>query len=156
MSVLDIAKQARDKGLKIMDAKAPLVLEVTRHDITNAKPKDPSCCAFACAVKRELGANAAYFFRTVAWIEYEDRIVRYQMPDSMQKEVVAFDRAKAMEPGVYQLSRPGPSRTTKGRSANRKRASRRKGSTGSGRSRASKRSPAKHKMTNIRTTIIPA
>ncbi len=97
------------RKLKVIDASAPLALEVTRSDIDNSKQKDPANCAFACAVKRHLGAKAAYFMRSTAYIEYDHAVVRYDMPESMQKEIVAFDRAKAMEPGIYQLSPTPPS-----------------------------------------------
>jgi len=63
--------------------------------------------AFAKACTRATsGAKAAYFFRSVAWIQYANRIVRYTLPSSMQKEIVSFDRAHILAPGMYQLKAP--------------------------------------------------
>ena len=101
-----ITKLARTLGLEKVDADAPLTLNVKELDVKRASRKDPSCCAYARACKRELKAKAAYFFRTTAWVQHGDKLVRYSLPPSMQKEIVAFDRNKTMEPGTYQLSPP--------------------------------------------------
>jgi hypothetical protein len=102
-----ITKRARELGLKKVDATRPLELEVTRNDVRLAVPKNAKCCALARACKRQLECRAAYFFRSTAWLEYEDRVVRYLLPPSVQKEIVAFDRSRSMEPGLYQLTPPG-------------------------------------------------
>lgn len=39
--------------------------------------KNSKCCAFARACKRQVtGIKGAYFFRSIAWLEFEDKIVR--------------------------------------------------------------------------------
>lgn len=101
-----ITKRAKERGLKKVDAKLPLQLEVKPMDISKAQQKDPSCCAFARACKRSHKVKSAYFFRTTAWLEYDDKIVRYILPPSMRQEIVAFDRARGMVPGRYQMSPP--------------------------------------------------
>lgn len=101
-----ITRRANDLGLRIIDARQPLELELSRTDITQAIRKNSKDCAFATACKRQFKARAAYFFRTTAWLEYPDKMVRYILPQSMQKEIVSFDRSKIMAPGVYQLSKP--------------------------------------------------
>lgn len=108
-----IHRHAKEKGLKIVEAKKPLLLEVRGMDIARATKKDPQSCGFARACKRSHKVKAAYFFRTTAWLEYSDRIVRYILPQSMQREIVAFDRNQTMAPGLYQLSRPYKSATLK-------------------------------------------
>lgn len=101
-----INKRAKELGLKKMEATRPLTLQVKAMDVKRASKKDPNNCAFSRACKRQYpGIKAAYFFRTTAWLEYPDRIVRYSIPLSMQKEIVAFDRNKTMEPGEYRLSK---------------------------------------------------
>ena len=101
-----ITKRARELGLRKVDARSPLQLEVQPQDIAKADLKNPQSCAFARACKRSKKAKAAHFFRTAAWLEYDNKLVRYMLPTSMQKEIVAFDRNRTMEPGLYQLSAP--------------------------------------------------
>jgi hypothetical protein len=105
-----------------------MLVSVNQKDVDLAKRKNPEACALARACTRSHGdVKRAYFFRSSAWLEYDDRIVRYALPPSTQKEIVAFDRAKAFEPGVYQLSTPRKSirldavksRSTKQRSKGR-------------------------------------
>ena len=101
-----ITKRAKELGLKKSDARRNLSVEVTAADIKGAKTKDSKNCAFARACKRTLKADAAYFFRSTAWIEKNGKLERYMLPQSAQKEIVAFDRSRSFEPGVYQLVKP--------------------------------------------------
>lgn len=103
-----ITKRAKELDLKKTDARKPLTIILTKPDISNAKQKNSKCCAFARAAKRQFQVKNAYFFRSTAWLEYEDRLVRYALPQSVQKEIVSFDRTKVMAPGTYQLSKPSP------------------------------------------------
>ncbi len=156
-----LKKRISTRKLKVIDALAPLSLEVTKADIDGSKQKDPANCAFACAVKRGLGANAAYFMRSMAYVEFSDRVIRYEMPGTMQKEIVAFDRAKAMEPGTYHLKPLAPSSRATGRKKRnaKKRAHRaaakRARATGkpAKRTKSSPQLPARVK--NIRTMVSP-
>jgi len=95
--------------LKKVDAKEPLVLQVKRLDVERATRKNSKCCAFARACKRSQECKAAYFFRSTAWLEFNDTLVRYSLPASVQKEIVSFDRAGVTAPGTYQLSVPNRS-----------------------------------------------
>ena len=104
-----VTKMAKEKNLKVVDAAAPLELEVSGRDISLAEQKNSKCCAFARAAKRQHECKGAYFFRTAAWLEYAKKIVRYVLPPSMQKEIVSFDRAGVMTPGIYQMSKPSGS-----------------------------------------------
>ena len=79
-----ITKLAEEKGLKKVDARSDLVIELTQTDIKRALVKNSKCCAFARAAKRQYECRAAYFFRSTAWLEYDDKIVRYLLPTSMQ------------------------------------------------------------------------
>jgi hypothetical protein len=159
-----LKKRIKEKNMKLVLAKAPMALEVTKGDIAGAKQKDPGNCAFACAVKRGYGANAAYFMRTTAYIEFEDRVLQYDMPQAMQKEIVAFDRAKAMEPGVYRLSPVRPARRPEGKPharALRKKAKRRTAKRATAiaegkRVRAAKPKREHHPVANIRTMAYSA
>ena len=104
-----LTKMAKELELKKTDARSSLSLEVMAKDVKASVQKNSKCCAFARAAKRMPGVKAAYFFRSTAWLQYEDKLVRYMLPPSVQKEIVSFDRSKVMAPGVYQLAKPSKS-----------------------------------------------
>lgn len=103
-------EHAKVSGKPIIDATGPAILCVNSKDVSGSTAKDPTNCALARAVKRNYKTVLnAYFFRSVCWLEYEDKMVRYALPVSVQKEIVAFDRSQRMEPGNYRLRPPQPS-----------------------------------------------
>lgn len=104
-----ITKRAKELGLKKADARLPLLIEVRADDVALASKKSPQSCAFARACMRTQMADAAFFFRSTAWLEKDGVLTRYMLPVSMQKEIVAFDRNRTMEPGLYQLAAPAKS-----------------------------------------------
>lgn len=106
-----ITKIAKEHGLTVKDATAPLALNVEPRHVRRGKVNEPGRCAFAECAKESLHADAAYFFRSIAYVQKGKKLTRYVLPMSMQKEVVAFDRGKAMEPGDYRLSPPEKSAT---------------------------------------------
>jgi hypothetical protein len=106
----DMVKLAKQKGLTMVDAVEPLSLVVTKDDIKVAKRKDPTCCAFAVAAKRQYQIDGAWVLRSAAWLQIGNQLVRYQLTRSMSAEIVAFDRARAMAPGTYNLTTIVPSR----------------------------------------------
>lgn len=100
-----ITKYARENNLKKVDAKSNLLITLNQTDISKSKVKNSKNCAFACAVKRQVpGVKSAFFFRSTAWLEYETKLVKYKLPSSVQKEIVAFDRTGRSETGVYHLA----------------------------------------------------
>lgn len=98
-----VTKYAKKNNLKIVDSKSQLRLEIRPDDVVKATQKNSKCCAFACAAKRVPKVKAAYFFRSTAWLEYADRLVRYNLPPSVQKEIVSFDRSKVVATGTYTI-----------------------------------------------------
>lgn len=100
---------AKTKRIPIIDARQLALVSVSVDDIQKSKAKNSKCCAFARAAQHEPGVVAAYFFRSMAFLEYPDRIVRYLLPMSAQKEIVSFDRSGIMAPGQYRLSSVPPS-----------------------------------------------
>ncbi len=154
-----VTKRAKDLGLKTEDARSNLVLEVLPDDVKRAKVKNAKCCAFARACKRQMPkVKAAYFFRSTAWLEYEDKMVRYMLPLAVQKEIVSFDRSQKMEPGTYAISKPsgeqklGGSKFAKGKSwAARSTAARKEGCKKMGPKRA-----VRNKTKGVRTLAEPA
>lgn len=104
-----ITKYAEKKGLKVQDAKRPMIITVIEADLKGAKRKNPECCAFARACKRQQKVDAVHFFKTSAWIEKDGVLTRFKMPESMKREIIAFDRGGKFAPGEYQLRTNSPS-----------------------------------------------
>lgn len=104
-----VARRADELGIPVVDGVGHVHVVVTESDVANAKKANSKHCALARAALRLPGVNAAYFFRTMAFLEYEDRIVRQHLPVSVQKEIVSFDRASIFASGDYQLSPVSPS-----------------------------------------------
>lgn len=102
-----ISAMAKKFNLKKVNGRKALTIVLSRDDISSADQKNPQNCAFACAVKRNDPAIvAAYFFRSVAWLQYRNRLVKYRVPATVSQEILAFDRNKGTEPGVYQILPP--------------------------------------------------
>jgi len=106
-----IRSRAKRLGLKIEDATQPFTAIVNDKDVAKAAQKDPERCALARACMRREGVRAAYFFRSCAWLEYDKKIVRYLLDAAAQREIHAFDKTRAFEPGNYKLKVPAQSRT---------------------------------------------
>lgn len=104
-----VYKRAEALGIPVVDAKKALYVGVTTKDVISAKRKNSEHCALARAALRLPDVNGAYVFRSMAFIEYPNRMERFQLPSSVQKEIVSFDRAQIFADGVYQLTPPAPS-----------------------------------------------
>lgn len=104
-----VYQRADDLGIPIVDSKERRFLAVTSVDVILAKKANSKLCALSRAAMRLPGVAAAYFFRTNAFLEYKDRMVRFQLPASVQKEIVSFDRSQIFAAGVYQISPISPS-----------------------------------------------
>lgn len=99
-----VLKRAAELGLPIVDGLDPMLIAITQSDVLSALKANSKQCALSRAATRVAGVQAAYFFRTRGYLEYRDRMVRYSLPPSVQKEIVSFDRCKMFAPGVYQLT----------------------------------------------------
>jgi hypothetical protein len=106
-----VYKRADELGIPVVEATARQQVVVTANDVVLAKKANSKHCALARSALRIPGVVAAYFFRSTAYLEFEDRLVRYALPHSVQKEIVSFDRAQIFADGVYQLSPPPPANT---------------------------------------------
>lgn len=150
-----ITKRANELGLKVVDAKSPLMLKVEKEDVDKSTLKNSKMCAFARAAERTLPIRAAFFFKTTAWLEYEDKIVRYNLPPSMQKEIISFDRSRSMEPGTYRLASVNPAGTLKAKDAWRAKA-KKAGKTHQSTGRVKGRKAFRHVTTNVRDVFDPS
>jgi hypothetical protein len=136
-------------GKKVIDASKPLILYVNKHDIANGQIKNANACAIARAVKRQLEAKSAKVHLSRTYVEYDDKWVRYHTPLSARTELIAFDRGKKFEEGVYKLPPIQPAARLTGKRTggvdSRKRAARSKGN-------ANARGKHHHIVTGVRAT----
>lgn len=143
-----VNKYAEERGLKIVDAKEPLTIEVLPNDVNKRGKKDQRHCAFACAAKRQLKTDEAFVFKTSAYVRSGDTLVRYNLPPSVTREIVAYDRSGEMEPGIYQFSKVNKSDLRK----NFKKYYSKKDRTGR---RDGKGKTIRHRTTNVRSMNLP-
>jgi hypothetical protein len=104
-----IENYAQEAGLTLVDAGKPLEIEIKTCDVKGSKSLNPKQCAIARALVR-IGFEEAWVFRNTVWVDDgKGHLVRYSLPSSLQKEVVAFDRGAKFFPGEYHLG-PSPNR----------------------------------------------
>lgn len=89
---------------RVADSKAPLKIVVKECDVEKAKKKSENHCAMALACQRDSGCDGAIIRPTVAFVIRGDLAVKYDVPHSVQREIVSFDRHRDFRPGEYQLS----------------------------------------------------
>lgn len=98
--------------LPIVNARKPLVLHITKSDLSTASRhrRDPTWCVIACAARREFGAEDVRIHLSRIYIRKENRWLRFMTPKALRSEIVAFDRGGTFVPGEFWLSPPQPSR----------------------------------------------
>lgn len=94
-------------GKRVVDATKPISIHITKRDTTEGDNKNPSSCAAARAVKREIPdcVNARVHIGRV-YVETPKQWIRYNTPDALRTEIVAFDRGGSFAPGQYKLQVP--------------------------------------------------
>lgn len=95
------------KGLPIVDAKRPIDIDVIPTDVRKGNKGSATTCAYAVAIKRQTHCVEARVFRTVTYVTYKTRIVRYKTPEAAARELIAFDRGGSFQADVYRF-RPFP------------------------------------------------
>lgn len=134
-------------GKKVVDATKPIAIHITKRDTTGGDNKNPSSCAAALAVKRDIPecVNARVHIGRI-YVETPKQWVRYNTPDALRTEIIAFDRGGSFAPGEYKLQVP-EKRKASGSNTNR--------NTGKARTRPGKRAALvarvkRHEVTGIR------
>ncbi len=146
-----ISRYAKENGLRRVNATKSLVLSVKPDDVKKGAAKDSECCAFArAAMKQDSAITKVFFFKSVAWVETAMKLTRYNLPQSVQKEIVAFDRFRTMEPGVYALSPPAKSAEPEAQAKRDARRDKRHKAGNTGR-----KQPLRHITTNVREGVKP-
>jgi hypothetical protein len=131
-------------GKPIVDATEPLVTYVKKVDLRNAQKGDPLNCAHAKALTRQEDAQSVHVYRSKILIEYPDKVVRYQTPNRIREDTIAFDRGaprKFME-GEYTLYPPSKSQ--------RLGADKRKSTRGGGKDKRRRQQKRRPKLKGVR------
>lgn len=89
---------------RVADSTKSLKVTVTERDCKNAKERKEDDCAMAHALEREVKCDGAIVRPRVAYIIRGDLAIKYQVPESVSREIVSFDRHHDFRPGEYQLS----------------------------------------------------
>lgn len=101
---LQIVKRFYPDVETIRDAKRPMTIQVTPRD-TRALPKDHRHCALAMACQRLDGINGALISMRTVYLVRGTVATRYEVPERVSREIVAFDRGGHFAPGIYTLLR---------------------------------------------------
>jgi hypothetical protein len=90
---------------KVNDATRALKLRIGAEDCRKGNVKDPGGCAAARALLRMPGVTRARVHIARTYVEKNGEWTRYMTPNSLAREVVAFDRGgrTMFEPGEYIL-----------------------------------------------------
>jgi len=98
------------KVTKVIDADTPVSVQVTSADDKAGKRYEQDVCAMAVACKRTFKVDGVIVSRKVGYLVRGDVATRYNLPESVSREVVSFDRGAGFAPGQYQMTPPEPSR----------------------------------------------
>jgi hypothetical protein len=103
----------------VVDAKNDLRVFIHPEDIRKATRKDPGCCVFAEACKRQFSATKVLFWRSVAYVELPGpgglpRVERFLLSSVTRRLIENFDKGNDLGTNLgFDLIRPKPSMTLK-------------------------------------------
>jgi hypothetical protein len=90
----------------VEDATESLKIEVTARDVSTSKRRAHSECAMAVACKRSQNLDGVIIATSTAYLIKGKDATRYNVPESVAREVVSFDRGASFEAGTYHLDVP--------------------------------------------------
>jgi len=91
-----------------VDADSAIEVSVSARDCKDAEKMNPSECALARAAKRELKADGVIIGLGASYVIRGDVATRYHTPESVQREIISFDRSHDFAPGDYHLPPKSP------------------------------------------------
>lgn len=91
------------------DSDKAVNVEVSKRDIHNSKPLDPTNCAMAKAFKRSTNVDAAVVGISSSYLIKGKTAIRFHTPASVRQEIIGFDRYGDFEEGSYYLAPHNPS-----------------------------------------------
>lgn len=106
MKALQIVQKFYPEVTRVSDAAKPMTIQVTRRDIKKSTVQTHNSCAIASACKREKQVDGVIVAVRIAYMIYGKKATRYSIPESLAREIVAFDRNGDFAPGEYRLGKP--------------------------------------------------
>lgn len=103
-TALSVVRSFFPKVQKVVDASHPLRIEVTDKDASSKGNKKHDSCAMAVACKRKFHLDGVIISRSMAYLVKGNKARRFQLPQSVAREIVSFDRGAGFEPGEYRLN----------------------------------------------------
>jgi hypothetical protein len=110
--------------IEVVDAAKDLRVFIQPEDVNSATAKDPGCCVFAQACKRQFAATKVLFWRSVAYVELpgpdgKRRVERFSLSSQMRDLIENFDKGNPVATVAgFELKKPKPSATFEGKLAN--------------------------------------
>lgn len=108
--------------IEVVDSDKDLRVFIRPEDVSSATPKDPGCCVFAQACKRQFAATKVLFWRSVAYVELPGpdgtpRVERFALSPQMRNLIENFDKGNPI-PNVagFELKKPRQSQTFESKS----------------------------------------
>src|SRR5690348_14423454 len=86
------------------DSDRPVDVDVSKKDVRDSKPLDPTQCAMAKAFKRSTNVDAAIIGIGSSYLIKGKTAIRFKTPNSVRTEIVGFDRYGDFEEGHYYLA----------------------------------------------------
>jgi hypothetical protein len=93
----------------VEDADKPVIVEVTKADVTNSTVKNHETCALALACKRYFHADGVIIGLTTSWIVRGKVATRFRNAGTVSREITSFDRKAGFDIGFYLLAPASPS-----------------------------------------------
>lgn len=107
--------------IEVVDAAKDLRVFIQPEDVSSATAKDPGCCVFAQACKRQFAATKVLFWKSVAYVELpgpdgKRRVERFMLSPEMRDLIENFDRGnRVADVAGFELKKPVPSETFAGK-----------------------------------------
>lgn len=107
-SALAIVQKVFPNVTHVKDARKDASVEVTKRDTTSATVRNHKACAMAVACKRKMDLDGVIMSVSIAYLVKDNVATRYKVPESVAREITAFDRDAVFEPGEYNLRAISP------------------------------------------------
>ena len=101
--------------IEVIDAEKDLRVFIQPEDVSSAIKKNPGCCVFAQACKRQFAASKVLFLLSVAYVELpgpdgKRRVERFTLPPDMRELIENFDKGNSVATVAgFELKKPRPS-----------------------------------------------
>lgn len=105
---LNVIKKFFPKVTNVVDATRNATIEVTKKDAASKAVKDHNGCAMAVACKRKFHLDGVIISRSMAYLIKGTQARRFELPETVSREVVSFDRGAGFAVGRYELAKVAP------------------------------------------------